>query len=272
MANKLGTDLVHDSDSSDFSWMINEKGERVRNPEFPQNYVKHLKEAEKKYRFVLASTHKDVLKLLKNTPNTVIGLVHPAYNLKEEWLRRYDAREHNGFPKELLEKNWDNWFKDMQNVSVASRIALTADMHLMDVPLVSNSIPSDEGTLAGEDIRNAYTTFKRMFRYYSESGVWSTCGTEVGYNSLCAARDVYYQTVKNLSDTTSDDYKQAHRFAVFRALNQIDEACKSAVEKGFLTDAERLKVFDIIWPKCEEQKDNTVEGRRVNEQEEVTHD
>ena len=33
-----------DSDSSGFSWVINESGEKVRNSEFPQNYINHIKE------------------------------------------------------------------------------------------------------------------------------------------------------------------------------------------------------------------------------------
>ena len=49
-----------DSDSSQFSW--DENGNR--NPDFPKNYIHHIKEQNKHYDFVFVSSHKEVREAL----------------------------------------------------------------------------------------------------------------------------------------------------------------------------------------------------------------
>ena len=55
-----------DSDSSNFSWIIDENGNKVRNTEFPKNYIEHIKENIGKYEFIFVSSHKDVREALLN--------------------------------------------------------------------------------------------------------------------------------------------------------------------------------------------------------------
>ena len=41
-----------DSDSSLFNWIIGEDGLKTRNPNFPNNYIQHIKEQLGKYKFI----------------------------------------------------------------------------------------------------------------------------------------------------------------------------------------------------------------------------
>ena len=41
-----------DSDSSEFSWIINDDGDKVRNPNFPSNYISHIKDNIGKADFI----------------------------------------------------------------------------------------------------------------------------------------------------------------------------------------------------------------------------
>ena len=52
-----------DSDSSHFSWMIKD-GKKMRNPDFPYNYITHIRNNIGKYKFIFVSTHKEVREIL----------------------------------------------------------------------------------------------------------------------------------------------------------------------------------------------------------------
>lgn len=105
--------LIHaaDSDSSNYSWRV-VNGVKERNPEFPDNYLSHIRQAINTYDIVFVSTHSEVRNALANA-GIPYGLVFPDINCKEEWLRRYDNREYNGFPKHILELNWESWISEM---------------------------------------------------------------------------------------------------------------------------------------------------------------
>ena len=62
--NKKGYTIL-DSDSSQFSWCYeydpnSDKIEKHRNPEFPNNYIKHIKENIGKVDYIFVSSHKEV--------------------------------------------------------------------------------------------------------------------------------------------------------------------------------------------------------------------
>lgn len=99
-----------DSDSSYFSWVIVD-GEKVRNPEFPENYIKHIKENIGKYEFIFVSSHAEVRNALKD--NCIFFYwITPAPERKEEFIKRYEDRgNHSNFVR-LLETNWDNWMQE----------------------------------------------------------------------------------------------------------------------------------------------------------------
>lgn len=96
-----------DSDSSKFSWTVI-NGEKVRNPDFPKNYIDHMKHNIGKYEFIFVSSHKEVRDALK-AECLFFYLVYPDSRSKELYLKRYMDR---GSPEEfveLLDKNWEEW-------------------------------------------------------------------------------------------------------------------------------------------------------------------
>ncbi len=88
---------VLDSDSSTFD-----------KKDFPSNYIEHIKEKTKEGYTILASSHKEVRDALIKE-EMLFTLVYPDKSLKDEYLARYKER---GSPQsfiDLLDKNWDTW-------------------------------------------------------------------------------------------------------------------------------------------------------------------
>ena len=120
---------ILDSDSSEFSWtfeatedpyyvMIGE-GEiaplvhtnKVRNPDFPNNYIKHIKENIGKYDCIFVSSHASVREAL-DKEGIDFTIVYPASNCKAEWIGRCFMREKNGESgcgAEAMYNNWEQW-------------------------------------------------------------------------------------------------------------------------------------------------------------------
>lgn len=104
-----------DSDSSLFSWTYHEDGSKERNPEFPNNYIQHIKENIGKYEFILVSSHKEVRDALLDNC-LFFYLVYPERfcdKSKDVYIQRYKER---GSPESfigLVEENWDDWIKEL---------------------------------------------------------------------------------------------------------------------------------------------------------------
>ena len=101
-----------DSDSSNFSWIIDESGNKVRNPEFPKNYINHIKENIGKYEFIFVSSHKEVREALLNAC-IFFYLVYPDDRRKDEFIERYRSRGNDDKFIELVSNNWDNWMREI---------------------------------------------------------------------------------------------------------------------------------------------------------------
>lgn len=102
-----------DSDSSEFSWVKDSNGNNTkeRNPEFPQNYIEHIKENIGKYKFIFVSSHKVVRDALKEEC-LFFYLIYPNKDIKGEFIQRYkDRNSPDGFIK-LLGDKWDEWIKE----------------------------------------------------------------------------------------------------------------------------------------------------------------
>jgi hypothetical protein len=138
---KNNTDIYcHDSDSSVYSWK--EKG--VRNPDFPNNYIKHIKEVLNDWEgpdYMFVSTHAEVREALKSNglPFTV---VYPAISLKAEYMQRYIDR---GSPKgfiDLMSANWEMFIKglELEEAYNENVIKLEAGQTLFDVVLYDRII------------------------------------------------------------------------------------------------------------------------------------
>jgi hypothetical protein len=103
-------DKTLDSDSSNFSWVIID-GKKERNPEFPNNYINHIKENIGKYDFIFVSSHKEVREaLIKNC--IFFYLVYPSRYRKQEFISRYIERGSDSNFIKLLSNNFENWVNE----------------------------------------------------------------------------------------------------------------------------------------------------------------
>lgn len=103
---------ISDSDSSNFSWLP----DGTRHPDFPQNYIEHMKGVGDDYDIIFVSSHKAVRdSLLENKlPFTVI---YPHRSLKAEYLERYRKR---GSPEafvSMMDQNWDKFQDELIELS-----------------------------------------------------------------------------------------------------------------------------------------------------------
>jgi len=106
------TETTLDSDSSNFSWII-DNGEKKRNPNFPNNYIEHIKENIGKYQFIFVSSHKEVREALKDNC-LFFYLIYPCRDKKEQYIQRYKNRDNTQDFVKLLENNWDIWIRQCE--------------------------------------------------------------------------------------------------------------------------------------------------------------
>ena len=101
---------ILDSDSSEFSWIKDSEGNNTkeRNPDFPLNYIEHIKGNLGKVDYIFVSSHADVVQALDSAGIDFMAVM-PMSSSKEEWLSRCIER---GSPEafvKLLDTNWDSW-------------------------------------------------------------------------------------------------------------------------------------------------------------------
>ncbi|WP_220456036.1 hypothetical protein [Priestia aryabhattai] len=119
---------VLDSDSSLFSWI--EKG--VRHPDFPSNYMDHIKENIGKADFILVSSHDVVRKALEDN-DIHYTLVYPDISLKEEYIERYKSRGNDEKFISFIESNWNKFIDDIEDEVFPAKFKLESGEFLSDV-------------------------------------------------------------------------------------------------------------------------------------------
>ena len=93
-----------DSDSSNYSW-IKKDGKKVRNPDFPANYIQHIKDSMYKSRIIFVSSHTAVRSALKQEGISFVS-VYPDTDCKAEYLERYKKR---GSPQSFIQNMDEMW-------------------------------------------------------------------------------------------------------------------------------------------------------------------
>lgn len=114
---------ILDSDSSNFSWLYTNTDEngniirgvrKIRNPGFPNNYIKHIKENIGKYDCIFVSSHSSVREAL-DKEGIDFTIVYPEHCCKAEWVGRCFVREKNGESgcgAEVMYNNFDQWIRE----------------------------------------------------------------------------------------------------------------------------------------------------------------
>lgn len=148
--NNLGEpcgEKILDSDSSLFSWVYDENGNKtdVRNPEFPQNYINHIKEHLPTEEIIFVSSHKVVRDALK-AENIPYVLIYPDRTMKKEWLRRFKERGNDEAFIQFQDEHWDEFINDMENETFPKKVVLrdTIDEDFITTTVMSDIIKYEE--------------------------------------------------------------------------------------------------------------------------------
>lgn len=135
-----GDEKVLDSDSSQFSWIYDEAGNKtdIRNPDFPNNYIDYIKKHLDKEDIIFVSSHESVREALhKNGISFVIAV--PDIEMKAEWLWRMKKRGNDEAFIQLQDEHWDEWVPDcLKDNRAACTCVLTSEHPYLDEYNISN--------------------------------------------------------------------------------------------------------------------------------------
>lgn len=125
MLKKDGLSVL-DSDSSDFSWSYDynpvksDTVEKYRNPNFPKNYIDHIKDNIGKVDFIFVSSHKEVRCALENSGIDYIMVYPDKDKMKAEWIGRCYIRGSGNAFCDMLIKSWAEWICEIERESITS--------------------------------------------------------------------------------------------------------------------------------------------------------
>ena len=131
--NKLkweGYDVL-DSDSSNFSWLPGKINEE-RNTDFPKNYIEHINENIGKVDYIFVSSHKVVRDALENNGIRYVS-VFPRLKYKDLYIERYINRGNTEDFIKIVESQWDNWIKEMMEITTNCTRITVEEEYLYDV-------------------------------------------------------------------------------------------------------------------------------------------
>lgn len=127
---QAGNLTILDSDSSKFSWA--DEAERIRHPQWPANYIDHIRENQGKADIILVSSH-DVVRDALIQAGIEFELVYPALEMKAEYIKRYIDRGNSPAFVKLLEVNYDVWITGLMKQTGCVHRSLRPGQYLSDV-------------------------------------------------------------------------------------------------------------------------------------------
>lgn len=130
-----------DSDSSKFSWKYERnslKGiDKVRNPEFPSNYIEHIKENIGKVDIIFVSSHLQVREAMEEAGISYCT-VYPKKEMLNEWVgRMYRRGNDESFIKFQIE-HWDEFMHNIQFEPYGFGICRLGNNEYLDVDFLYN--------------------------------------------------------------------------------------------------------------------------------------
>lgn len=116
---------ILDSDSSDFSWIKDSNGKNTdeRNPDFPKNYIEHIKSQLGKVEVIFVSSHKVVREALEKE-GIHYFLVYPNIFQKKEYIKRYKNRGSDPNFIKKVSDNWELWLDELDEEEFPTKIKM----------------------------------------------------------------------------------------------------------------------------------------------------
>ncbi len=138
---------ILDSDSSYFSWKYeterDDKGNplrgvrRVRNPEFPNNYIKHIQENIGKVDFILVSSHLQVREAMERAGINYVT-VYPKKEMLNEWVGRMYRRGNDKNFIDFQISHWDEFVGNIENEPYGSGLCRLWSNEYLDLDFLYN--------------------------------------------------------------------------------------------------------------------------------------
>jgi len=138
-----------DSDSSNFSWIKDSEGNNTkeRNPEFPENYIKHIKDNIGKVDVIFVSSH-DIVRKALNDNKINFFMVYPDRNMKKEWIRRFRERDNNEIFIKFIYDNWDSFIDEIENEEKCLKEKLSWDNSYINNKYLGGCFDTSMGNLS----------------------------------------------------------------------------------------------------------------------------
>lgn len=133
----LGSDIIIlDSDSSNFSWVKDRNGNNTetRNPDFPENYIKHIQENIGKADIIFVSSHDEVRKALEeDNIEYLLVYPYPDKECKNDFIDRYKKRDSPKSFIDFISENYEKFIYDMRTESFPYSIFLDKNETMDDL-------------------------------------------------------------------------------------------------------------------------------------------
>ena len=138
---------ILDSDSSDFSWIKDEDGNNTseRNPEFPENYIRHIKCNLYDKDIIFVSSHKQVREALERE-GLDYAIVYPSKKLKFHLLERYEKRGSSKEFVKLMLDNFDNFVDQIEEETFPVLVKINEPNEFIDsfmIKLIKEDLESE---------------------------------------------------------------------------------------------------------------------------------
>jgi hypothetical protein len=124
--------MVLDSDSSYFSWFEDVDGNKERNPDFPNNYMRYIDHYIGTADVILVSSHQNVRDALVEK-GIFFYLVYPEITNKDEYIQRYVDRGSDETFVNMLDQQWETFVNACETQVGCSRHELEPNEFLSDI-------------------------------------------------------------------------------------------------------------------------------------------
>ena len=103
-----------DSDSSLFSWIFTPEGEKIRNPNFIDEYKEHILSLIGTVDYIFVSSHREVRDMLTDSDLRWVSVM-PSYKMKNEIVGRCFNRGSTEPFCKMISDNWDSFVPQSHN-------------------------------------------------------------------------------------------------------------------------------------------------------------